>query len=110
MNNPFDLIDTRLGNIENLLLDLKLGSLTNLVEPNTTNDFLTIQEAAKFLSLKVPTLYSKVSKGELSCMKRGKRLYFSQTELSDYLKQGRKKTLTEIASEADNYLVKKKKG
>ena len=51
---------------------------------------LTIQEAAEFLSLSVPTLYSKVSKGELPVMKRGKRLYFSRTELMEYIKQGRK--------------------
>lgn len=60
-----------------------------------TNDqpeqLLTIQEAAEFLSLTVPTMYSKVSKGELPVMKRSKRLYFSRTELLDYLKDGRKK-------------------
>jgi len=49
---------------------------------------LTIQEAAEFLSLTVPTIYSKVSKGELPFMKRSKRLYFSRTELLEYLKQG----------------------
>ena len=53
---------------------------------------LTIQEAAEFLSLTVPTMYSKVSKGELPVMKRSKRLYFSRTELLEYLKEGRKKS------------------
>lgn len=53
--------------------------------------FLTVQEAAKFLNLTVPTIYSKVSKRELPCMKRGKRLYFSSTELMEYIKEGRKK-------------------
>ena len=52
---------------------------------------LTIQEAAEFLSLTVPTMYSKVSKGELPVMKRSKRLYFSRTELLEYIKYGRKK-------------------
>ena len=47
---------------------------------------LTIQEAAEFLSLTVQTMYSKVSKGDISVMKRSKRLYFSRTELLDYLK------------------------
>jgi excisionase family DNA binding protein len=51
---------------------------------------LTIQQAAEFLSLTVPTLYSKTSKGELPFMKRGKRLYFSRTELMEYVKAGRK--------------------
>lgn len=71
---------------------------------------LTIQQAAEFLSLSVPTLYSKVSKGELPVMKRGKRLYFSRTELMEYIKEGRKKSNAEIEAEAEAYLTDKKKG
>ena len=72
-----------------------------------TEQLLTIQEAAEFLSLSVPTLYSKVSKGELPVMKRSKRLYFSRTELLDYLKVGRKKSNAEIEQEAKAYLKNK---
>lgn len=70
---------------------------------------LTIQEAAKFLNLSVPTIYSKVSKGELPVMKRGKKLHFSNIELMQYLKDGRKLTNSEIADEAQNYLSKKQR-
>ena len=72
--------------------------------------FLNIQEAAEFLTLAVATMYSKVSKGELPVMKRGKRLYFSRTELLEYLKGGRKKSNAEIEQEAIAYLSKTKKG
>lgn len=68
---------------------------------------LTIQQAAEFLSLTVPTIYSKVSKGELPFMKRGKRLYFSKTELMEYIKAGRKQTKAELENEAETYLKKK---
>ena len=71
---------------------------------------LTIQEAAEFLCLTVPTMYSKVSKGELPVMKRSKRLYFSRTELLEYLKAGRKKSNAEIEQEAKAYLLNNKKG
>ena len=71
---------------------------------------LTVQEAAAFLNLTVPTIYSKVSKGELPVMKRSKRLYFSRTELMEYLKEGRKKSNAEIEQEAENYLLNNKKG
>lgn len=82
-------------------------------EQPTTNQpeqLLTIQEAAEFLSLTVPTMYSKVSKGELPVMKRSKRLYFSRTELLEYLKDGRKKSNAEIEQEAKAYLLNNKKG
>jgi len=71
-----------------------------------TEQLLTVQEAANFLNLSVPTIYSKVSRGELPVMKRGKKLHFSNTELMQYLKNGRKKTYSEIDREAKNYLQK----
>ncbi len=40
-------------------------------------------------------------------MKRGNRLYFLRTELMDYIKQGRKKSNTEIEQKAEAYLSKK---
>ena len=67
---------------------------------------LTVKEAADFLNLSVPTVYSKVSRCELPVMKRGKKLHFSSTELMQYLKDGRKLTKSEIETEADNYLQK----
>jgi excisionase family DNA binding protein len=108
MNNPFEVIEARLSSIENLILDLKHKPQT--VEPTDNPDqLLTIQQAAEFLSLSVPTLYTKVSKGELPVMKRSKRLYFSRTELLEYLKDGRKLTNTEIEQQADQYLANKKR-
>ncbi len=109
MNNPFEVIEARLSSIENLILDLKHSPLR--VEPTEhPEQLLTIQQAAEFLSLSVPTLYSKVSKSELPVMKRGKRLYFSRTELMEYIKEGRKKSNAEIEVEAEAYLTDKKKG
>lgn len=71
---------------------------------------LTVQQAAEFLNLTVPTIYSKVSRGGLPVMKRGKRLYFSSTELMEYIKDGRKKSNAEIEAEAEAYLSDNKKG
>lgn len=73
------------------------------------DQLLTVQQTADFLSLSVPTIYSKVSKGELPVMKRAKRLYFSKGELLEYLKKGRKKTNAEIEAEAHTYLRTNKK-
>jgi excisionase family DNA binding protein len=109
MNNPFEVIEARLSSIENLILDLK-HKPTKVEPTDQPEQLLTIQEAAEFLSLTVPTMYSKVSKGELPVMKRSKRLYFSRTELLEYLKDGRKKSNAEIEQEANSYLLNNKKG
>jgi len=109
MNNPFEVIEARLSSIETLILDLK--HKPKEFEPTEQSEqLLNVQEAAQFLNLKVPTIYSKVSKGELPVMKRSKRLYFSSTELMQYLKLGRKKSNTEIEQEAEAYLSNNRKG
>ena len=77
-------------------------------QPNeVTEQLLTVEEAAEFLKLAVPTIYSKVSKRELPVMKRGKRLYFSSTELMAYLKEGQKQSYAQIDAEADKLLNSK---
>lgn len=107
MYNPFESIETRLSNIESLLQDLKQSP--HVQQASETDELLTVQDTAKFLSLSVPTVYGLISKGELPVMKRSKRCYFSKVELVNYLKQGRKKTALEIAAAADNYLTSKKR-
>jgi excisionase family DNA binding protein len=109
MNNPFEVIEARLSSIENLILDLK-HQPQKVESKIQLEQLLTIQEAAEFLSLTIPTMYSKVSKGELPVMKRSKRLYFSRTELLEYLKVGRKKSTPEIEKEAQTYFSNNKKG
>jgi excisionase family DNA binding protein len=77
---------------------------THQSEQSHYEQFLTVQEAAHFLNLSIPTIYSKVSKGELPVMKRSKRLYFSSQELTQYLKSGRRKSYKDIDLEADKYI------
>ena len=92
-----------ISSIKQILLN---NSYEKPVEEN--DQLLSIKEAANFLNLSVPTIYSKVSKSELPVMKQGNRLYFSRKELMEYLKLGRKKTNDEIAQEAKTYLSNKK--
>ena len=101
---------------EKLINDISERITANILrafQKNPTNEqpeqLLTVQEAAQFLNLTVPTIYSKVSKGELPVMKRSKRLYFSSTELMEYLKEGRKKSNAEIDKEAETYLSNNRK-
>lgn len=70
---------------------------------------LTIQQAAEFLKLSVPTIYSLVSRSEIPVSKKTKRLYFSRKELTDWIKTGRRKTISEVEAEADSFLQLKTK-
>jgi excisionase family DNA binding protein len=85
MNNPFETLELKLSTIESLLLELKHRQ--NSVGNNTDQDFITIQEAAAFLSISVQTIYGLVSRSEIPVNKRGKRLYFSKQELAGWIKK-----------------------
>ena len=103
-NLPFqvDLLSIKMDNIEKLLLEKK-----DLQQSESEDQLLTVEQTAKFLNLTIPTIYSKVSRKELPVMKQGKRLYFSQIELMEYVKRGKKLSNYEIEQEANKYLKKK---
>ena len=97
------LLFKKLDNIERLLLEK-----SNKPQPDS-DQLLTIQQAGELVNLSVPTLYGHVQRAAIPVCKKGKRLYFSKQELTEWIKQGRKKTLSETASEAQNYLLTHKK-
>jgi excisionase family DNA binding protein len=95
-------LSKKLDQIELLLVQNKDAKINSEVEK-----LLSIEEASNFLKLSVPTIYSKVSKGELPVMKKSKRLYFSNLDLIAYLKEGKKKSNSEINNLALDYINKK---
>lgn len=110
-NLTFDQLPEAVTMLTKEVSELKRLLIEKQEQPTTEQpeQLLTVQEAAQFLNLTVPTIYSKVSKGELPVMKRSKRLYFSRTELMEYVKAGRKKSNAEIEQEAEAYLSNNKK-
>jgi excisionase family DNA binding protein len=97
--------------ISSLIKDAYHSVISEAKQPELQNpdELLTVQQAAELLNLSVATLYGYTQRAEIPVCKRGKRLYFSKQNLIEWVKQGKKKTLAEIAHEADNYLITKKK-
>lgn len=78
----------------------------NTTEKNEEKDLLNVKEAAELLDLTIPTIYSKVSRGQLPFKKNAKRLYFSRKELLESLNDKKKKAQTheELENQANKYL------
>lgn len=91
-----------------LLLDQladKIAKRIKIPVPEVRNStFLDVKQAAELLFLSVPTIYSKVSRRELPHMKQGKKLYFSEADLKNYINEGRVKTNRDLEIEVDEYL------
>jgi len=108
-----------------LLTPIRINELESLIEnsvrkvlkelsyhapiPLNDSDLLSIKEASKFLNLAVPTIYGLVSNSTIPHMKKMKKLYFSRLELTDWIKTGKRKTITEKQYEENNILVIPKK-
>ncbi len=96
MTNPFETLENRLSQIYDKITELS-NRLNN--QQSVDSKPLNVGEAAKYLDMAKPTLYALTSKREIPHMKRGKKLYFNQQELDNWLKEHRKKTATEIGRE-----------
>lgn len=104
--NPFEEINDRLARIEQELIRQRTHSASSEVQ-NSESPFLTVPEAANFLGLATQTIYGLISRKQIPCMKRQKRVYFSKAELSSWIEAGRLKTHDEIVSESRAILVKR---
>jgi len=69
-----------------------------------------IEEACRIIGKAKPTVYALVRKRILPCYKNGKKLYFFEEELLDWITKGKKKTMQEIENEAMAEFKKRSKG
>jgi excisionase family DNA binding protein len=87
-------IDERLQVIETLLLSQKT--------------VLNFDEMATYTGLSKSHLYKLTSTGGVPCYKpKGKHIFFSKSEVDQWLLQNRKATTEEIESKASTYLITK---
>ena len=68
-------------------------------KPPTTDQIMTVEQAAEFLSLAKPTLYAMIGHGKIPYFKRGKRVYFQKSDILNYLREGRRKSIQELKDE-----------
>lgn len=72
------------------------------------DQLFSIQETAEFLHVKRQTLYSYVSKGIIPHHKRAGRLYFSKSELIEWIKAGNKRAF-DVEEQAQKIISKRKR-
>ena len=66
-----------------------------------------IESACQIIGKAKPTIYALVRKRLLPCYKNGKKLYFFENELLEWIDNGKRKTLLEIESEALTFKLKR---
>jgi predicted DNA-binding transcriptional regulator AlpA len=92
--NPFEDLSNRLDSIEN-----NQRAIIRLLEkndPSAASEYGDIALAEEITGLARQTIYQLVSKRKIPFMKKSKKLYFSRTELLNWIKSGKKRTVDEI--------------
>jgi predicted DNA-binding transcriptional regulator AlpA len=85
--------------------------LLQKAEPQTEIETpIQLDEVVPITGLTKPTLYGYCQRNEIPYHKKGNRLYFFKSEIIDWIKTGKQKTLKEIEADADAYLSNKNKG
>jgi len=72
------------------------------------DDIVNIDAACKILDLAKPTVYGLVSQRKLPFMKKGKKLYFSRQELTEWLQHGHRAVKDDLETIVDNALFSTK--
>jgi excisionase family DNA binding protein len=99
----FSILSQEVSEIKRLLL------VKSNEQPVETDRWLDLNELCQYHPDKPckPTVYGWVNIGLIPVHKGGKKLRFLKSEIDHWLKQGRKKTLSESSLEAETYLKKK---
>ncbi|MBE7686268.1 helix-turn-helix domain-containing protein [Tenacibaculum piscium] len=106
----FENFPTVLAEVLALQKELKallLSKATN--QPQELEEPINIKEVAKLTELSVPTLYGYVQRNEIPHYKKGNRLKFFKSEILNWIKESKVKTVSEIEADADAYLSNNKK-
>jgi excisionase family DNA binding protein len=82
--------------------------ITKAMHPVVQDRLLTVSEAAEYLRLAIPTIYSLVQQNKIPYMKKTKRLYFSESKLKEWLDQSRIRSNYERETSVINKLFKQK--
>jgi excisionase family DNA binding protein len=81
MNNPFESIETRLSNIEDILLEIKN-------KPKEAQDKLhTLHSLAKYAGVHYQTVRNWIVAGKIRTKQIGRRIYIEQSEFEKALRE-----------------------
>ncbi len=90
-------LTSEIAEIKSMVQNVKISELKEKRIP------IGIEDVCKIIGKAKPTIYTLVRERKIPCYKSGKKLYFFEDELLEWISKGKKKTLLEIESEALKY-------
>jgi predicted DNA-binding transcriptional regulator AlpA len=84
MQNPFEVLEARLNNIESILIELKHPSPQSIIQPQ--KDLMTRKEVCALLSINFSTLWKHTKSGKLKSFGIGNRVFYSREQVLQAVK------------------------
>ncbi|WP_343329295.1 helix-turn-helix domain-containing protein [Polaribacter staleyi] len=106
---PFEQTQLDVAEVKKDLKELK-ALLLNKAETTVGEEKpIRVAEVAKLVGYKVQTIYKYCRHNEIPYHKKKEGLFFFKSEITDWIKQGKQKTLTEIEADTDAFLSNRTK-
>lgn len=102
----FDNLPEAVGYLVNEINEIKSFISRQREPPKGKNLPVGIDEACQIVGKAKSTIYTLVQKRLIPCYKVGKKLYFCEEELLDWIATGRKKNLTETKAELEKEMYR----
>jgi excisionase family DNA binding protein len=106
----FEQLPNVIADLKNEVKEMKAILLNKAKLQPELEDPLNIDEVAKLTGYSKPTIYLYCQNKTISFHKKNGRLFFFKSEIIEWIKTGKQKTLKELEAEADSYLSSKKRG
>ncbi|WBV54142.1 helix-turn-helix domain-containing protein [Chryseobacterium gambrini] len=95
-------LTTEIAEIKSMVQNVRIS------EPKEKGIPIGIEDVSRIIGKAKPTIYTLVRQRKIPCYKNGKKLYFFEEELLEWIAEGKRKTTSEIEIEAQQFLNKKK--
>jgi predicted DNA-binding transcriptional regulator AlpA len=99
---PFDSLPQAVAYLVDEVAAIKLLVENRQTPPPEKRIPIGIDDACRIIGKAKPTVYALVRNRLLPCYKNGKKLYFFEEELLDWISKRKKKTLSEINAEVES--------
>ena len=100
----FENLPKAVAHLTNEIAEIKsMVQNAKISEPKEKRIPIGNEDVCKIIGKAKPTIYTLVRQRKIPCYKNGKKLYFFEDELLEWISKGKKKTLLEIESEALKY-------
>ncbi|MBO6607410.1 helix-turn-helix domain-containing protein [Psychroserpens sp.] len=108
MKTPnFEQLPNAVAELRTQINEIKSIILEKIDDDRTAKNPLSIKEVSEITMLSVPTIYSYCQKNKIPHSKVGNRLYFFRQEIIGWIKLSKRKSLSDLMIDAENYLKEK---